>query len=415
MIIEKKHICLRCRGHLQALSEKLPLNEKELDVLQTPRKIMQFKVPLEKDNGKKIALDGFRVQHSNALGPTKGGIRFHQDVHLDEVKLLSFLMTLKCSLVNLPYGGAKGGVAIDATKLSQTELEKLSRAYIKEIYQDIGPQKDIPAPDINTNQQVMAWMVDEYAKLTGKYTPAVITGKPVEKDGSLGRLTATALGGAFVLQSACLHNKALKGTTVTIQGFGNVGSNLAQILSNNGYKIIAVSDVDHGVYNKDGLDIKKILAKQTKRGLLPEVSGAEKISNKELLEIECNVLAPSAISHQITIENAPRIKAKVILEMANAPITPDADTILLKKGIVIIPDILANAGGVTVSYFEWLQNLNNEKWTEKEITRKLKNKIMSACKLVFQTAKEKNTDLRMAADIAAINRILEAEHKRGSL
>lgn len=412
---EKKHICLRCRGHLQALSEKLPLNEKELDVLQTPRKIIQFKVPLEKDNGEKIALDGFRVQHNNALGPTKGGIRFHQGVHLDEVKLLSFLMALKCALVDLPYGGAKGGVAIDATKLSETELERLSRGYIRELYQDIGPQKDIPAPDVNTNQQVMAWMVDEYTKLTGKYTPAVITGKPVEKDGSVGRLTATALGGAFVLQSACMHHKVPKGAKIAIQGFGNVGANLAKILFNHGYKIIAVSDANGGVYNKDGLDINDILAKRTKKGVLPEVAGAEKISNKDLLELECDILAPSAISHQITIENAPRIKAKMILEMANAPITPDADTILLKNGIIIIPDILANAGGVTVSYFEWLQNLNNEKWTKEKVTKKLKERMMTACKLVFQTAKEKNTDLRIAADIAAINRILEAEHKRGSL
>jgi len=402
--MEQKNICKKCRNHLEALSEKLPLSEKELDILQTPRKIIQFKIPLERDNGKRIVLDGYRVQYNNALGPTKGGIRFHQGVNLDEVKLLAFLMTLKCSLAGLPYGGAKGGVRVEVKDFSQKELETLSRGYIKGIYQDIGPQKDIPAPDVNTNHLVMDWMADEYSKLVGKYTPAVITGKSVEKDGSQGRLIATAFGGSIALREL-----AGEGLKVAIQGFGNVGSHLAQILSQWGHAIIAVSDVDGGVYDKKGLNIKEIISKQ---GLITE---KKNISNRELLELECDVLAPCAVSHQITIENAERIKAKVILEMANAPTMPDADSILIEKGIKIIPDILANAGGVIVSYFEWLQNLKGEKWTEKEVLEKLEEKITEAVKKVVEISREKNCDLRTAANIAAVNRILEAEKKRGNL
>lgn len=400
---EKKHICLRCRDHLQAFSKHLGMTEAELDVLQTPRKIIQFKVPLLRDSGKKETFDGFRVQYNDILGPTKGGIRFHEGVHLDEVKLLSFLMTLKCSLVGLPYGGAKGGIRINVHTLSEKELEILSRNYIKAIYKDIGPKIDIPAPDVGTTPQVMEYMVDEYSKLVGKYTPAVITGKPPEKDGSEGRVVATALGGAFVLREL-IKRKGLKEQTVVIQGFGNVGSNLARILFGWGYKILAVSDADGGIYDKDGLDIGKM--KEIKE---------RNITNEKLLELDCDILAPSAISHQLNIKNIDRIKAKIILEMANAPTTPEANDILIKKGVLVIPDILANSGGVIVSYFEWLQNLKNEKWEEKKVLKCLEDKILSAFEKVYSLSEEGSCDLRTASNAVAVKRLLKREREVGNL
>jgi len=410
---EKKNICIECRNHLEAFSEHLDLKEEELDILQTPRKIIQFKVPLIKDSGEKVAFDGFRVQYNNVLGPTKGGIRFHEMVHLDEVKLLSFLMTLKCSLAGLPYGGSKGGIKVKAEELSEKELERLSRNYIKEIFDDIGPQKDIPAPDMNTNHIIMDWMTDEYSKIKGEYTPAVITGKSMEKDGIAGRTQATALGGAFALREI-LKRKNINDNnlTVAIQGFGNVGSNLALILSNWGYEIIAISDSCSAIYNKNGLDIKEILEKQEKQGRIPEVKEAEKITNKELLELECDILAPCAVSHQLTIENAENIKAKIILEMANAPTTPEADEVLSKKNILIIPDILANSGGVIVSYFEWCQNLNKEKWEKEKVIKGLEEKILKATEAVLRVEK---SSLRVASNMVSVSRILEAERKRGVL
>lgn len=400
------------------MAENLKLSEKELDILETPRKILQFKIPLLMDSGEKMIFDGFRVQHSNTLGPAKGGIRFHQDVHLDEIKLLSFLMALKCALSGLPYGGAKGGVACDPCLFSPTELERLSRAYIKEIYQDIGPYIDIPAPDMNTNNIIMDYMADEYSKLVGQHTPAVITGKSIGKGGSQGRVAATAQGGAFVLRQFLKETgRAMQGPKVAIQGFGNVGSHLAHILSHWGFQIVAISDNVGGVCKENGLDIEKVLLEQKEKGKIPEpeLLNAQRITNQQLLEIECDILAPSAVSHQITGENASNIRAKIILEMANAPTTPEADDTLRERGVVVLPDILANAGGVIVSYFEWLQNLKSEVWPENEVFQKLEKKISNSFKNVLEIAKNKNCDFRTAANIVAVNRILEAERKRGCL
>ncbi len=413
----KKIICLKCKSHLEALSEKIPLSEAALDILQTPRKILQFKVPLTKDNGEKIVFDGYRVQYNNALGPTKGGIRFHEEVHLDEVKLLAFLMALKCSLVGLPYGGAKGGIALDPSKLSQSELEQLSHAYVKELFNDIGPNQDVPAPDVGTDNLIMDYMQGEYSKIVGKPALATFTGKSVGKGGSAGRVQATAMGGFYVLEEYLKQAKmSFENLKVVIQGFGNVGSHLADILWRKGAKIIAISDAKRAIYKEDGLNIEKALLEQKEKGSIPEavLMGAKEITNQELLELECDIMAPSAISHQITLSNANNIKAKIIIEMANAPIAPEADEILNKERIVVIPDILANAGGVIVSYFEWLQNLNNEIWEEEMVLRELKQKIVSSSKKVFEISKEKSCDLRTAANMVAIKRILMAEKERGN-
>ncbi|MDP2951414.1 MAG: Glu/Leu/Phe/Val dehydrogenase [bacterium] len=413
----KKIICLKCKSHLEALSEKIPLSEAALDILQTPRKILQFKIPLTKDNGEKVVFDGYRVQYNNALGPTKGGIRFHEEVHLDEVKLLSFLMALKCSLVGLPYGGAKGGVAVDPSKLSQKELEQVSRAYTKELFNDIGPKQDVPAPDVGTDNLIMDYMQSEYSKLAGKEILATFTGKSVGKGGSAGRVQATAMGGFYVLEEYLKQEKIdLKELKVVIQGFGNVGSHLADILWHKGAKIIAISDAKRALYKEEGINIEKALLEQKEKGSIPEASlmVAKEITNQELLELPCDVLAPAAISHQITLNNANKIKAKIILEMANAPIAPEADEVLNKQGVVVIPDILANAGGVIVSYFEWIQNLENEIWEEEMVLRELKQKIVSSAKKVFQIGKEKSCDLRTAANMVAIKHILMAEKERGN-
>ncbi len=404
-----KHLCCHCGEHLKFLAHKLPLTDKEFDLMQTPQNIIDFKISLTKDNGKEIKLDAFRVQYNNALGPYKGGIRFHQDVHLDEVKLLAFLMALKCSLVELPLGGGKGGVAVDAHNLSKKELEQLSRKYIQGIYRYIGQDKDVPAPDINTNAEVMAWMVDEYSKLTGKNEPAVITGKPIELGGSLGRDRATAMGGAFVLQKIIEQkNLTPKKTRVAIQGFGKVGGNLAKILYDWGYKIIAVSDHNGGVYNQDGLEIKQDVIH------VDEIKG-EKITNQELLKLDCDILVPAATCHQLNKENAGNVKAKIVLEMANAPTTPEADKIFDQNKVLVVPDILANSGGVIVSYFEWLQNRAGEHWTEEQVFDKLKKQIIDALNMVLSVSQEKSCDLRSAANILAIRRILKAEKLRGRI
>ncbi|MBM4177359.1 Glu/Leu/Phe/Val dehydrogenase [Candidatus Gribaldobacteria bacterium] len=413
----KKIICLQCKNHLEALSEKLPLTEMALDILQTPRKIIQFKISLIKDNGEKVVFDGYRVQFNNALGPTKGGIRFHPEVNLDEVKLLSFLMALKCSLVRLPYGGAKGGVALDPAQFSQQELEKISRAFVREIFSDLGPHQDVPAPDVGTDNLIMDYMQDEYSKLNKKPTLASFTGKSIGKGGSAGRLQATALGGFYVLEAYLKQkNTDLKGLKVAIQGFGNVGSHLAIILFKQGAQIIALSDVEKGIFKKDGLNIEKALLSQKEKGKVPEATllSAEEISNQELLELSCDVLAPCAISHQITLNNAKNIKAKIILEMANAPIAPSADEVLNKKGLLVLPDILVNSGGVIVSYFEWLQNLKNEVWPEEKVFQQLKIKITSSFREVLQVVNKRGYDFRTAANLVAITRILEAEKERGA-
>ena len=386
-------------------------------MLKKPKRVFTFSIPVRMDTNEVCYFDGYRAQYNDALGPTKGGIRFHHEVQLEEVKVLAFLMALKCSLLGLPFGGAKGGVCCDPSKLSRGELERLSRGFIKATHNFIGPEIDIPAPDVNTDEQIMAWMIDEYSQIKGKFTPGVITGKPIELGGSLGRNIATSLGGAFLLKRmAELENLKPEQTNVVIQGFGNVGGNMAKILHSWGYKITAVSNAQGGIFNQNGLDIVKLTeAHRDSCAPLPTLEGAKTISNKELLELNCDILIPAAISHQITKENASDIKAKIILEMANAPVTLEAEEVLYKNGVKLVPDILANAGGVVVSYFEWLQNSSNDYWTEKKVFRKLEEKMNEAFDRVWRLSSEKNYDLRTASQILAIQRIIKAEKLRGNI
>ena len=413
---ENKNICYNCKTHLEKIAKEIKLSEPEFNLLKRPKRVFTFNIPLKMDSGKTRFFNGYRVQYNDALGPTKGGIRFHPNVDLEEVNTLAFLMVLKCAVAGLPFGGAKGGIEIDPKTLSKPELERLSRGYIREIHNFIGPQIDIPAPDLNTDEQIMAWMTKEYSKIKGKFIPGVITGKPIELGGSEGRTIATGLGGAFILRRLVKMKKwEPKETRIVIQGFGNVGANIAKILYDWGYKIIAVSDVREGIYDERGLNIKEILSKQVEPRFLPEMENIKKITNKELLELDCDVLIPAAVSHQITKENANEIKAKIILEMANAPTTPEADEILFKRGIKVIPDLVANAGGVIVSYFEWVQNSTNEHWSEEEVFEKLEKKIIKAFDSLYSTCQTEKCDLRVAAHILAIRKILKAEKLRGNL
>ncbi|MBI2541375.1 Glu/Leu/Phe/Val dehydrogenase, partial [Candidatus Woesearchaeota archaeon] len=349
-------------------------------------------------------------------GPTKGGIRFHPEVNLEEIKTLALLMTLKCAVVNLPYGGAKGGVMIEPKKFSEAELESVSRGYIRETYNFIGPRIDIPAPDVNTDAKIMAWMLDEYEKLEGKHTPAAITGKPISLLGSKARDYSTSMGGAYVLQEMIesLDMKPKK-TSVAVQGFGNVGMNIARILHEWGYKVVAVSDSKSGIYNVNGLSIKDVINYKEKTGKLAKFKGAKEISNEALLELKTDVLVPAALEDQITKKNASNVKAKLILEMANRPITPEADDVLLDKGIFVMPDILANAGGVVVSYFEWVQNSQNFYWAEQLVLDRLKIYMANAVKELSKVCENFKCDMRASLYVNSVKKILEAERLRGNL
>lgn len=395
---------------------KIKLTESEVDVLTIPRRSFTFSFPIIMDNSSIKIFTGYRIQFNNARGPTKGGIRFHPEVDLEEVKALAFLMTLKCAVVNIPFGGSKGGIVVDSKQLSKGELERLSRAYIREIYKFIGPDTDIPAPDVNTNPQIMAWMLDEYEEITGRHAPGVITGKPVELGGSLVRDISTALGGVFVLKEVLKgRNMKPEDTKVVVQGFGNAGMNIAKILYEEKYQIVAVSDSQTGIYDKKGLEIEKVIDHKTNKNSLSGFKDAKEITNEELLEIECDVLIPAALGNQITKENAENIKAKIILEISNGSTTTEADKIIEKKGIQVIPDILANAGGVVVSYFEWVQNSMNYYWTREEVTKKLEEKMVTATKDVEKACKEFKCSMRDAAYTIAVNRVLQAERLRGFL
>ncbi|AJF61097.1 TPA: Glu/Leu/Phe/Val dehydrogenase [Candidatus Woesearchaeota archaeon] len=402
------------KKQLSQINSIMKLSDKEMRLLLTPKRIIEENLEIEMDSGKAKAFQSYRVQYNDARGPTKGGIRYHPNVTLGEVKSLGFWMAIKCAVVDIPYGGAKGGIAVNPKELSEKELERLSRAFIKAIYREIGPMKDIPAPDVYTNAQIMAWMLDEYEKLTGEHSPGVITGKPLELGGSKGRSFATSQGGAYVLREyAKLHNIIPEKTTVAVQGFGNAGSHIAEILEGWGYKIVAVSDSRGGVYDKNGLNIKSLLEHKEKTGAVKGF--AAEISNEQLLELDVDILVPAALENQITKENADRIKAKVILELANGPLTPEADDILAKKKTAVLPDVLANAGGVTVSYFEWVQNLYSYYWEEPEILEKLERIMVKSARDIFDSAKKYKTTMRTGAYILAISRILAAEKLRGNL
>ncbi|AJC73975.1 glutamate dehydrogenase [Pseudothermotoga hypogea DSM 11164 = NBRC 106472] len=384
--------------------------------LERPQRTIIVEFPVLMDDGRVEMFVGYRCQHSTALGPAKGGIRYHPNVTLDEVQTLAFWMTWKCSLLNLPYGGGKGGVKVDPSKLSKGELERLSRRFFFEISQFVGPHKDIPAPDVNTNPQVMAWYLDTYSMHVGYTALGVVTGKPVELGGSVGRNEATGRGVAVVAAEACKFlGKDVSKAKVAVQGFGNVGSFSAKILQEEfGAKIVAVSDVSAAYYDPNGIDISDLMAyRDSNKGLIDGYPKAQKIKHEELFELDVDILVPAALENAITEENADKIKAKLIVEGANGPVTPEADKILYSKGVTIIPDILANAGGVTVSYFEWVQDLQSFFWDLDDVRNKLAKMMKAAFAEVAKTKEKYNTDFRTAAYIVAIERVAKAVKLRG--
>ena len=408
-----ENICVNCAEQLKKIEKYIKLKKNEVDILTRPRRTLMFSFPVPMDDGETKIFTGYRVQFNDSRGPTKGGIRFHPKANLEEVKTLAFLMALKCAVVDLPFGGAKGGIIVDPKKMSKNELEHLSRAYIREIYKFIGPDRDIPAPDVNTNPQIMAWMMDEYEKIRQASAPAVITGKPIELRGSKLRDIATSLGGAFVLREF-LKAREIKAeeTTVAVQGVGNVGGNVAKILEDWGHKVVAISDSKSGVYDSNGLEVEKALEHKKKNGVLKGFE-AEEITNDGLIELDVDILIPAALEDQITKENVDRVRAKIILELANRPVTPEADTILEGKGVEVIPDILANAGGVVVSYFEWVQNSMNYYWEEDEVREKLEKIMVKATKDMGKTCKEYKCNMRDSLYVSSIKKILAAENLRG--
>ncbi|HTE48337.1 MAG TPA: Glu/Leu/Phe/Val dehydrogenase [Candidatus Paceibacterota bacterium] len=373
--------------------------------LRAPNRDIRISIPVKMDNGSTKIFEGYRVEYNNTLGPYKGGIRYHRDTEINEIKALGFWMVLKCAVSGIPMGGGKGGIMVEPKDLSKGELERLSRGWVRGLSDILGPHKDVPAPDVNTTPEIMAWMADEFEKITGDKTRSTFTGKPIDRGGSEGRGPATGLGGFYVFDTLRDELKLPAKCKVAIQGFGNVGANAARIFSQNSHIIIAVSDSKSGIVKKDGLDLEKVEAHKKKTGGLKDFSEAEDITNEELLELPCDLLVPAAFENVITEGNARKIKAKTILELANGPITPEADEILFKKSIPVIPDILANSGGVTVSYFEWDQNLKNEHWSEKEVFDKLKSMIQDSTKKSMEKAKEANTSLRMGAFILALEKI----------
>ncbi len=394
---------------LKKIAPLADLSRKEIELLQKPDKILKTQLKI---SGK--TYPAYRVQFNNARGPYKGGIRFHPDVNEDELKSLAFWMTIKTAVTDLPFGGGKGGVAVDSKKLTKKELEELSRAYVKAFYKYLGPDTDVPAPDAYTTPEIMGWMLDEYEKLTRTKAPAFITGKPLALGGSKVRDIATALGGVYILEEAVKKIK-LEKKEAAIQGFGNAGMNMALLLAERGYTIVAVSDSKGGIYDAQGLDMEEAIKAKNIAGSVTGYAKAKKISNQELLECKCTILVPSALSGVITEKNAANVKAKIVLELANGPTAPAADAILLRKNVLVLPDILANSGGVTVSYFEWLQNKKNESWDEKEVKEKLLKKMKTAFAGAWEEHLKSNCDLRTAAYVLALRKIVAAEKKRNAI
>jgi glutamate dehydrogenase (NAD(P)+) len=399
---------------LDEVSQLIGLNESLHGYLRQPKRVLEVSVPVHMDDGGVRMFTGYRVQHNMARGPGKGGIRFHPDVTLDEVKALAMWMTWKCALVNLPFGGAKGGVICDPKHMSMSELENLTRRFTSEISIIIGPEKDIPAPDVYTTPQMMAWIMDTFSMQHGYSIPGVVTGKPVAIGGSLGRDKATARGCAYVVDEAMEElGKEVEGATVSIQGFGNAGMYAAQLMAERGYRVVAVSDSLGGVANDKGLDVKQLMAHKSETGSVVGFTGGEHADNREVLEFDCDVLVPAALEKVITRENAPRIRAQIVAEAANGPTLPDADDILFDRGIMVLPDILANAGGVTVSYFEWVQDLQANFWEEDEINERLKRKMTRAFRETHEQAKRHGVSMRKGAYCVAVARVADATKLRG--
>lgn len=394
---------------LDTAAEKLNLTQEEKSKLKKPDRVFEFDIPVEMDNGKQKTFHGFRVQFNNARGPYKGGIRFHPNVNLDEIKALGFWMAIKTAVVNIPMGGGKGGVEVDPKQLSKTELEKLSRGWVRKMYENLGPRVDVPAPDVNTTPEIMSWMSDEYSKLTGDTTLACFTGKSVVDGGIDGREEATGLGGFYVLQEACKKTSIDPfGAGIIVHGFGNVGYNFARLAYDGGYKIVGISDSKGGIYNEEGLDPERVMSVKKKNGSVINYPDFEKVGVDSILEKPCDVLVPAALENVITEKNAPLLKTKMVFEMANGPTTSEASSILSSRNIPVVPDVLANAGGVAVSYFEWLQNLEGSKWTKEDVVAKLEPMMRNSFQDVWTTHEEYGVDLRTAAFILAVGRIVRA-------
>ncbi|AMV09561.1 glutamate dehydrogenase [Geobacillus thermoleovorans] len=392
---------------------KLGYGEEMYELLKEPLRVLTVRIPVRMDDGTVKVFTGYRAQHSDAVGPTKGGIRFHPDVTEEEVKALSMWMTIKAGIVGLPYGGGKGGIVCDPRNMSMGELERLSRGYVRAISQIVGPSKDIPAPDVFTNSQIMAWMMDEYSRIREFDSPGFITGKPLVLGGSQGREKATALGVTICIEEAA--KKAgieLQGARVIIQGFGNAGNFLAKFLHEAGARVIGISDAYGALYDPNGLDIPYLLDRRDSFGTVTTLF-ENVITNQELLEKECDILVPAAVANQITRDNAANIRAKIVVEAANGPTTLEATKILTERGVLLVPDVLASAGGVTVSYFEWVQNNQGYYWTEEEVVEKLKEKLTSAFHRVYELAESRRVDMRMAAYMIGLRQTAEAARYRG--
>ena len=404
------------KTQIDIVAKEMGLDPNVTEYLKRIERALIVTIPIMMDDGSLQIFEGYRVHHSTVRGPGKGGVRFSPHVYLDEVKALATWMTWKTSLLNLPLGGAKGGVCVDPRKLSKKELERLTRRYTAEIINIIGPDIDIPAPDVNTNAQIMAWMMDVYSMQKGRTVPGVVTGKPIEIGGSVGRESATGMGLYFVLEALCEKlGLPLENQSIVVQGFGNVGGNIAELLYNRGCKILAVSDVSTGIYNENGVNVEKLLewAKEGKFLKDYEDKRYKNITNEELLALECDILVPAAIENQITEKNANAIKSKIVLEGANGPTTPEADAILFKKGIHVVPDILANSGGVCVSYFEYIQDIHSYFWKLDRINEELKRILLEAFEETYKISQERKISLRTAAYIIAVSRIAKAIELRG--
>jgi glutamate dehydrogenase len=396
----------------EALS-KLGYNQEMYELLKEPLRMLTVRIPVRMDDGSVKIYTGYRAQHNDAVGPTKGGVRFHPEVDEVEVKALSMWMSLKCGIVDLPYGGGKGGIICDPRTMSMSELERLSRGYVRAISQIVGPTKDIPAPDVYTNSQIMAWMMDEYSILRENDSPGFITGKPIVLGGSQGREKATAQGVVICIEEAAKKRGIeIKGARVIVQGFGNAGSFLAKFMHDAGAKVIGISDAYGALYNPDGLDIDYLLDRRDSFGTVTNLF-ENTITNAELLELDCDILVPAAISNQITVKNAHNIKATIIVEAANGPTTLEATKILTERGILIVPDVLASSGGVTVSYFEWVQNNQGYYWSEEEVNEKLQKVLVKSFNNVYDTAQQRNVNMRLAAYMVGVRKMSEAARYRG--
>lgn len=394
-------------NQLARVTDVRPTRPATIARLSRAEREIAVSIPVVMDDGTIKLFEGYRVQHSSLRGPHKGGIRYHSDTDIDEVRALALWMTMKCAVAAIPMGGGKGGITVDPKSLSKHELERLSRGWVQRLYPVLGPERDVPAPDVNTTPEIMSWMADEYAKLSGDTRNATFTGKPLGKGGSEGRVAATGMGGFYVFGVLRERIGIPAQARVAVQGMGNVGGTIARILAEHGHTIVAMSDSRGGIYAERGLDVEKVEAYKKEHSSLVGYPGAKQITNAELLELECDVLIPAALENQITGENVSRIRAKAVLELANGPTTPDADDALFARGIPVVPDILANAGGVIVSTFEWEQNLAGEHWSEADVMKKLKDILDEQSRRVYERAQELRTDLRRGAFAVALDRLEE--------